>query len=512
MKAVVTAKEMAELDQFTISELGIPGIVLMENAGRGITKIALEMLQYPAGKHVVIFCGAGNNGGDGYVVARHLLNHGAIVSVYVLTDREKIKGDALINLKILENLNQDILFIDKVPVHLSPPADLVVDAMLGTGVEGALRGLYAEIAEWLDSVDVPVLSVDIPTGVNAETGAVQGPAVRATKTATMALPKRGLLFSPGREHTGELHIVDISMPEIALRQHHPNAFYVDLEWVREKLPQRSADAHKNRLGTVAVIAGGKGFTGAATMSSESALRSGAGLVYAIIPESLNPVLESKLTEVITFPVKDEGSGYLSVDELDNILEFIDSKTVVALGPGLGQSKKTIELVHAILSKSDKPLVVDADGLNSCQNHVQLLKTYKGDLVITPHPGEMSRLTGLKTKEIVQDRINIAKTYAKEWNCTLVLKGGPTVTANAEGKVFINSTGNAGMASAGSGDVLTGIIPALLAQGKNPTEAAVAAVFVHGWAGDLAAQNLGQMGMIAGDILQRLPLAFKQIME
>ncbi len=511
MKAAVTAKEMTALDQYTINELGIPGIVLMENAGRGITQIALEMLQQAAQSHVAIFCGAGNNGGDGYVVARHLLNHGATVSVFVLTERQKIKGDALTNLEILEKMGQEISFITEVADLPSRP-DLIVDAMLGTGVQGALRGLYADVAQWLATVKVPVLAVDIPTGVNADTGAVDGPAVRASKTATMALPKLGLLFSPGREYAGELHIVDISMPASAVESNSPQVYQVDRDWVAKVLPQRSPDSYKNRLGTVAVIAGAKGLTGAATLSSESAIRSGTGLVYTVVPESLNPILESKLTEVITFPIPDANSGYLSIDELDTILSFIDSKSVVALGPGMGQDDKTIKLVQALLSKIDKPLVLDADGLNSCKNNVQLLKHYKGDLVITPHPGELSRLSGLKISEIVQDRIHIARQYAQEWNCTLVLKGGPTVTASADGNVFINSTGNPGMATAGSGDVLTGIIAAFLAQGMPAADATVAAVYAHGWAGDLAAQELGQMGMVSVDILRHVPLALKQILH
>lgn len=508
MNPIVTAKEMAALDEYTISILNIPGVVLMENAGRGITEVAIEMLGPSTPKHVLILCGAGNNGGDGYVVARHLINHGHHVSVYVLSDREKIKGDARTNLTILDHMQHEVHFVKQVPQTVDPVPDLIIDAMLGTGVQGELRGIYADIAEWLSTIDVPILAVDIPTGVNADTGAVSGPAVRATRTATMALPKRGLLFSPGREHTGTLHVIDIGMPDAALRQHPPAVVQVDETWVRDHLPTRTPDAHKNKVGTAAMLCGGRGMTGAATLCSEAALRSGTGLVYAIVPEGLNSILETKLTEAITIPVS--GSSFLSVTSVDSILEFIDSKSVLAMGPGLGLHEETVELVHAILSQSTKPLVLDADGLNACVDHTALLQSYQGDLVITPHPGELSRLTGVATREIVEHRIDIAKQFAREWNCTLVLKGGPTVTATLKGKVYINPTGNAGMATAGVGDVLTGLIAGFIAQGMSAEHAAIAGVYVHGAAGDRASGTKGLMGMIAGDVLSEVPQTLNQI--
>lgn len=512
MKTVVTASQMAEMDRFTIEDLEIPGVVLMENAGRGIVQAALSIIGEPRDKVVHVYCGPGNNGGDGYVVARHLLNMGACVHTFVLTSRDKIKGDALTNLQILENMNHPIKFIEKIPAPPARTPDLVVDALLGTGVKGALRGLFAEMVEFINSLAAPVLAVDIPTGVNADTGTVDGPAIRATATATMALLKRGLLFSPGREHAGQVHIVDISMPPQVALLKDSNVRLVEKADIKALLPQRSPDAHKNKCGTVATVAGSTGFTGAAALSSEAALRAGAGLSYLCVPQSLNAIYETKITEVITWPFDDADMGYLHSGCFNELIKPLRAQNVVAVGPGLGQHKKTAELVHLLLQELDKPLVLDADGLNVCAGHTGLIESYKGDKVLTPHPGELSRLIDVENKEIVANRIEIAREVATKWNAVLVLKGGPSVVAFPDGEVFINSTGNAGMATAGSGDVLTGLIAGLMAQGLSAQSAALAGVYVHGLAGDLARESLGEMGLIAGDILKNVAPALKMLRD
>ncbi len=507
MRMVFTASEMAGVDSYAINKLNIPGVILMENAGRGIADIARRMLRQPQDKLVHIFCGPGNNGGDGYVVARHLLNHGVRVRTFVLAAADKIKGDALINLDILQSIGQQPEFIQE-PVYGDEAPDLVVDAMLGTGVKGALKGLYARTAEHINDSGCPVLAVDIPSGVNADTGQVAGPAVCATVTATMAAPKRGLLFSPGREYTGRLEIVDISMPPMVFDKRGSNVWLVDESFVKSILPQRSPDAHKNKVGMVQVVAGSAGFTGAAALASEAALRSGAGLCYLAAPKSLNAIFENKLTEVITQPVEDNDAGYFTMKNLNPLLANIEGKDVIAIGPGIGQALQTAALVQELFKILDKPLVLDADGLNICAGKTELFKSYAGDLVLTPHPGELARLTGLPAGGIVVNRIEAAREYAQKWECVIVLKGGPSITATPDGRIYINSTGNAGMATGGSGDVLTGIVAALLGQGMSVDHAAVAAVYVHGLAGDLAAEEYGQLGMTAGDILKQTPRAFK----
>jgi len=504
MKSVVTASQMAEMDALCTQKYRIPGLILMENAGRGLADVARTMLKDPIGKNVSIFCGPGNNGGDGYVAARHLTNMGAFVTVHVLAERAKIAGDALVNLTILESTGYSIDFLKRIPQTLQPPPHLIIDAMLGTGVSGPLRGLYAQAVDFLNAQSVPILAVDVPTGVDADNGVINEKAVRAQKTATMAMPKIGLLLPPGRLHAGDLSVVDICMPSEIITLKPSQTWQIEVGDIPPVLPRRAPDAHKNRCGTVAVVAGSSGFTGAATLTSQAVMRSGAGLCYLCSPLSLNPIYEIKLTEVITWPFDDAGTGYLHSGCLSQLLPKLRGQTVVAVGPGLGQHEQTVELVRQLLRELAQPMVLDADGLNACEGHTDLMKNYRGELVLTPHPGELARLTGLSTNDILRDRIAVARDCAAKWGVTLVLKGAPSVIAFTNGHIFINSTGNAGMATAGSGDVLTGIIAGFMAQGVSAQDAAMAGVYVHGLAGDRASRRLGQIGMIAGDILCNVP--------
>jgi ADP-dependent NAD(P)H-hydrate dehydratase / NAD(P)H-hydrate epimerase len=510
MKPVVSAAQMTEMDKYTIHELGIQGIILMENAGRGIVKSALSLLHDAHNKIVHIYCGSGNNGGDGYVVARHLLNMGARVQIYILAPREKIKGDADLNLRVLEKICNKIYYIEDLPGTDVESPDLIIDAMLGTGVERPLHGLYSKVVDYINSLQKPVLSVDIPTGVNADSGDVQGPAIKAVRTATMALLKRGLLFSPGREYAGHIDIVAISMPPQVIALKNPQTYLVEESDIKKMLPLRSPDVHKNSCGTVAVVGGSRGFTGAPSLTAEATLRTGAGLSYLCIPKSLNLIFETKITEVISYPFDDADSGYLHFGCLDELLAQIEKLDVIALGPGMGQHEETQKLIYALLENLKKPMVLDADGLNAAAKKPELLSSYKGEMVLTPHPGELSRLTGLSTKEIAANRFDIARKFASEWGKVLVVKGGPTLIALPDGNLYINSTGNGGMATGGTGDVLTGIVAGLLAQGLSADLAAIAGVYIHGYAGDLARDELGERGMIAGDLLKKLPLALVNI--
>jgi hydroxyethylthiazole kinase-like uncharacterized protein yjeF len=512
MKYVVTAREMAEMDRYSIETLKIPGLILMENAGIGIVRSALAILGRFENKKVAIFCGPGNNGGDGYVVARHLINAGAWVETFILAAREKIRGDALANLVILENMNHQPSFIDKMPVALHHTPDLIIDALLGTGVKGALKGIIAEAVRFINDQSAPILVVDIPTGVDADTGSVDGPAIRASRTATMALLKRGLLLSPGREQAGIVDIVDISMPESVASLKDSKTYFIERPDIGSKLPKRSPDAYKNQCGTAGVLAGSTGFTGAAALTAEAVLRAGAGLCYLMTPEKLNVIYETKLTEVITVPFNDLSSGVFHSANFPDMLPKLQEQDAVAIGPGIGQLEKTAELVHELLSKLSKPMVLDADGLNVCAGQLDLIKKYKGDLVITPHPGELARLAGVKVSNILADRIEFARRFAMEIGKIVVLKGGPSLIAMPDGRLYLNSTGNAGMATAGSGDVLTGLITGLLAQGCPAQDAALAGVFIHGLAGDMAANELGQHGLLAGDILKWTPKAIQSLLE
>ncbi len=509
MRAIVNAQQMAQMDRLAIDSYGVPGAVLMENAGRGAAEIALELFAASDGR-IAIFCGPGNNGGDGFVIARHLLNAGLDVHTFLFADPAKVAGDARINFEVLRHMGHQVVPIAELADLPPQKPDLVIDALLGTGVRGALQGLIAAAVEQINTYHVPILAVDLPTGVNADTGAVDGPAVLADVTAVMALKKRGLLFSPGREFAGELVVIDIGMPAEIVERCSPRVWELDQPAMRNLLPRRSRDAHKNRCGTVAVIAGSTGFTGAATLTSEAVLRAGAGLCYLCAPQSLYGILAAKLTEVITWPIDDAEQGFLHRSCFQEICGKIEKQSAVALGPGLGQHPETGELLSQLFPALSLPMVVDADGLNLAARHLESLIGYQGEMVLTPHAGEFSRLTGRAVDDFLPTRIEAVCKAATDWQKTVVLKGGPTVVAAPDGRVFINSTGNPGMATAGSGDVLTGVIGGLLAQGLRGPEAACLGVFAHGLAGDIAAQQKGEWSMLAGDILAALPAALQQI--
>ncbi|MBN1543683.1 NAD(P)H-hydrate dehydratase [candidate division KSB1 bacterium] len=509
MQAVTNAKEMAEMDRLAIDFYGMPGIALMENAGRGTAAIILEMFSAASGK-IAIFCGPGNNGGDGFVIARHLLNAGLEVCTYLVAKPEKISGDARINLDILQKMGHSVQTIAATTDLPAQRPDLVIDALLGTGVRGALRGLFASTVEHINRWDTAVLAVDLPTGIDADSGVAAGPAVRADVTATMALKKRGLLFSPGSDFAGEVVVVDIGMPTSVMEIQSPAVWELDESTIRSLLPHRSRDAHKNRCGTVAVIAGSVGFSGAAILASEAVLRSGAGLVYLCTPQSLNTIFETRLTEVITCPVDDAEQGFLHSSCFPEIRAQVEKQNAVALGPGLGQNAETGELVTQLFFSLSLPMVVDADGLNLAARHLRALIGYAGEMILTPHPGEFSRLIDKPVDEFLPARIDVVRRTAMEWKKTVVLKGGPTVIGAPDGRIFINPTGNPGMATAGSGDVLTGLLAGLLAQGLSAPDAACAGVYIHGLAGDIAAENKSEWGMIAGDILAAIPDSYKRL--
>ncbi len=509
MRAVVTGHQMATCDREAIERYGIPGVVLMENAGRGVARLAQELLGNVCGKRVAIFCGKGKNGGDGFVVARHLANGGAQVRVLLVGNRAEVKGDAAINLNIVEEMGlkvEEVTAAEHLPEGLD--AELIVDALLGTGLQGPVQGLMAQVIGALNEYRAPILAVDVPSGVNADSGSIAGPAVRATCTATMAALKRGLLFSPAREHAGRVTVVDIGMPCQVLTPPKVDTWQVEAVDVAQMLPARAPNAYKNTCGLALVVAGSTGMTGAAVLSAETVLRAGAGLAYLVIPGSLNAIVEEKATEVISKPVAEAAPGHLGRAAVEQVKQMFAQVTAAAIGPGLGMDPETVEAVWALVGACPHPLVVDADGLNALARKPEILARKTGRLVLTPHPGELARLTGQSREAILSDPVETARAWAQRWGEVLVLKGAPTVVACPSGVVYINSTGNAGMATAGSGDVLTGLITGLLAQGLAPEQAAVAGVYLHGLAGDLARDELGERGMIAGDIMRHVPAALR----
>jgi NAD(P)H-hydrate epimerase len=513
---VVTGTQMAAIDWETIDR-GIPGEVLMERAGKAVAEAVLnEVLKGWKDGRVVVICGKGNNGGDGFVVARVLAQEGIDVRVFLIGERQNVRGDAALNLKRAEDVGLSVIEvdddtgIDAVRREVSGTGCLV-DALFGTGIKGGVTGLSAAVIETVNAAETPVVAVDLPSGVDADTGRADGAAITANLTVTFGLTKVGHWFYPGRAKRGELRVVEIGFPHEVVERHLSGMFVTTGEAVRAWLPVRPPDTHKGECGRVVVIAGSAGLTGAATLTARAAARIGAGLVTLGTPESLHDILEVKLTEVMTRPLLEvRKRRCLSLRAVGEIRRLLQKADCLAVGPGLATYRETTELVRRIVGEVTVPTVIDADGLNALGEKPELLKYVEAPVVLTPHAGEFSRLTGLSVETILADPITAAGDFAEEFGVSVVLKGAPTVIADPTGRRFINPTGNAGMATGGMGDVLTGVIAGLIGQGMTPFEASVAGVYLHGLAGDSAMNRIGGLGLLAGELIEELPGAIREI--
>ena len=506
---------MRVAERMTMDERGIPGRVLMETAGRACADVVCAEWGTANGKRAVILAGKGNNGGDGYVIARYLQRQGWNVVVVVLAERKDITGDALDNLALLDYSMAMFCPAGGDLLHhagVFRDASIIVDALFGIGLTMEVSGVHAEAIGMINSSGRPVLAVDIPSGIDASTGRVLGDAVHADVTVTFGFAKVGHAVYPGREYAGKLKVVDIGIPdEIAASME--TYEFLDEESVRPLVKSRGRCGHKGNYGHCLIVAGATGKTGAASLAANSAVRTGSGLVTLAVPASLNPVLEGKTTEAMTLPLDDAGKGFLRVGNSDAILRAIQGKDAIAIGPGISREPETLALVRRLIKDVSLPMVVDADGLNAIAEDVAVLdKKRASALVLTPHPGEMSRLTGLSISAIEDDRISAARRFAVRYGVFLVLKGAGTVIATPEGEIAVNGSGNPGMGSGGMGDVLTGIIVSLLGQNYPPGEACRLGVFLHGFAADLVAQEKGEIGISATDVQERLPLAYQRILH
>lgn len=512
---VVTADQMRELDRRATEEYGIPSLLLMENAGLQAVLELERVFPLLTQRHVAIVCGKGNNGGDGFVVARHLFNRKVAVKVLLLARRTEIKGDARTNLEIIQKLGVPISEVTtsqalEARLGAIEEADVVVDAILGTGTAGPARGLFVEAIELLNQSGKPIAALDIPSGLNSDEGNSPGPCVNAVLTVTFGLPKRCLILYPAASFAGRVVTVDIGLPGPLLSDSVLDVSLVETGDVVGALPPRDPNANKGTYGHALVLAGSPGKTGAAGMCAFSALRIGAGLVTLALPESLNDAMEAKLTEVMTEPLPETVERTVAFAALDRVLELMKGKRVVAIGPGLSIHPETAELVRAVVNTAKAQIVVDADGINALGPNLEMLRNLALPPILTPHPGELARLLGIDRDEIVRNRIPIAQKVATSFGVYLVLKGARTLIAGPDGRVAINMTGNAGMATGGTGDVLTGLIAGLIAQGVNADMAAKAAVYLHGVAGDLAADAVGQEAMVASDLMMQIPEAIRQL--
>ena len=520
---ILLAEEMRALDRAAEEEIGIPGLVLMENAGRAVADAAEKLLGSCCHKKVLIFAGKGNNGGDGSGAGRWLHNRGAEVTLVLACTAEELSGSAADELQyyiacgatVLEVTDADDNLRFAEIENLALQADLLIDALLGTGFSGKMRSLFIRLCGCINRVKeknpaCQVLAVDIPTGVNADTGETDGSAVRADATVTMALPKLGLYLYPGAEHTGAIQVADIGMPASLLKEAAGNRILLTKEQVKALLPDRPKNAHKGSAGRVAVVAGSCGYVGAAALSSFAAVKGGAGLVSLLTPENTREILAIKLTEVMVKGLPVYNDRLVMEEAMEVVSEALEKADVLAIGPGFGVSEETGSLIREILVTTAVPCVIDADAITALKDHTELLSHMLAEKVLTPHPGEMARITGIRISEIEKNRVEVARLYAEKWQAVIVLKGAPTVIALPDGTVYLNTTGTPAMATGGSGDVLTGLIAALIGQGLTVADAAVAGVYIHGLAGELAAK--GSVGLAASELLAMIPEARNQVKD
>ncbi len=502
---LVTAAEMRTLDRLTI-ESGTPGRVLMERAGRGATQMLLGC--FPRlrrrGRRAVIVAGKGNNGGDGFVIARLLRQRGVRTEVVLLGRAADITGDAARMLRAYAGRRAPLSEITDAGLGALQTAlagaDLAVDAIFGTGLDKPVRGLHADAIELINASGVPVFAVDIPSGLNADTGLPMGAAIQAEATATFGFAKVGQALYPGARHCGQLGVVDIGLAPEAIAAHPPRTALLEDGDVARLVPARQPDAHKGDCGHVLIIAGSFGKTGAAQLAARGAGRVGAGLVTVVAPASLYPVYAAGALEVMTEALPDE-DGRIRFDSA-RLAALVTGKTAVVVGPGVGTHEGAERTVRWLLANADLPIVVDADAITVLARDPSSLRRTRAHALLTPHPGEMSRLLGTDTAAVQSDRAGVARRFATDQRCTLVLKGARSVVADASGWLWINPTGNPGMASGGMGDVLSGILGGLLAQGVPPAEAACLGVYLHGAVADRAAVD-GEIGLMASDVIPGL---------
>jgi hydroxyethylthiazole kinase-like uncharacterized protein yjeF len=511
---IATAQQIKNIDRRAIREFGIPGPVLMENAASAIMAEMERFFDGLVGVRVGIICGKGNNGGDGLALARRLSIRGVPVRVALLASFIAVSGEAKVNLAILRKMDVEITqnVSSRFVADVVAWSDIIVDALLGVGLSTPLKGLYAQTVETINASGRPVVAIDVPTGIDADTGAVRGAAVNADLTVTMALLKRGLVLFPGARHAGTVRIADIGIPSEVIEKEKISVRLLNKGSLLGMLERRAPDAHKGDFGHLLVVAGSPGKAGAAAMAARSALRTGTGLVSVGTPSGLVPIIQQQVFESMCIPLAESIDGTIGLGGENELLKVAVKMSACAIGPGLSIHYETVSMVRSLLQQIATPVVIDADGLNALVGALEVLRKTRGPVIMTPHPGEMARLLGISTSDVQKDRIGIAADFARKYKVTLVLKGAGTVIANPDGLTYINTTGNPGMATGGTGDALTGMIGSLLAQGYASLQAACIGVYLHGLAGDLAAKEKGEAGMIAGDLIEKIPQALQDTAE
>ncbi len=516
---ILTAHQMRNIDRRAISRYHVPGLVLMENAGRSVVEHLLDDLDGVEDSAIAVVCGKGNNGGDGLVVARHLHGLGFTPTVFLVARKSDLEGDPATNLRVVERL--------PIPLHVVPntaawrgladgdnplaPFEIVVDALLGTGIKGRVRGDFATIVEDMNSCGARLVAVDVPSGLSGDSVAVKGAAVRAHSTVTFVAPKLPHLFPPAETFCGQVVVAQIGVPAEAVADEGVWLEWVDEDVLAGRLLPRGDESHKGDYGHVLVVGGSVGKAGAVRLTAEAALKAGAGLVTAAAPRSVRAEVAS-YAPAMTEPLAETGQGGISRRAITGLRKMLEGKRVLAVGMGAGQGKETQATLRSLVASSEIPVVLDADGINAFVDHEDLLAGRERPLVVTPHPGEMARLAGVTPRDVQKDRVDTCRRFAINHACHVVLKGYRTLVGTPAGEVFVNPTGNPGLATAGTGDALTGAIAGLLATGLPVTDALILAVFAHGLAGDLAAEKTGLAALTADALLEHLPAALRQVEE
>lgn len=496
---IASVEIMRNIDSYCIDKLKIPGIVLMENAALKVIK-NIDVKKYNS---FCLFCTRGNNGGDGFAVARHLYNMGKDINVFLIGNENNMSHDCKVNYDILKNLGIKInkisedTQIESIKEYIKS-SDMTIDAIFGTGLSRDIEGIYAEVIKSINCNSRYTLSIDIPSGLSGDTGNILRNCVRAHKTVSFQLYKNGFFKYGAGEFIGKLVIEDIGIPRSAVEKFDTGEFVIDKCNIKDVLRERKKYSHKGDFGRVLIIAGSNGFSGAAYISTQSAVKSGAGLVTLACRENIQNIMSGKLTEAMTF----------KLEETEKLESFIEKSDSIAIGPGMGENEVTLDVLRKIINKSKNTVVIDADGINVLKENPDLLKNKSCNVIMTPHPGEMSRITGLSVDYIEDNRIEVARKFARDYDVILVLKGYNTIITDGN-TTAVNSTGNSSMASGGMGDCLTGMIASFLGQKYKPFEAACIAVYVHGLCGDRLSKNM--FCISASDVINEIPYAIKDIL-
>lgn len=496
---IATAEIIRNIDKYCIEELKIPGIILMENAALKVIK----NLDVENHNSFCVVCTKGNNGGDGFAVARHLHILNKKVEVFLVGGKEGMSSDCKVNYNILKNIGVSINKVNNLEDindlrDALDKCDVTIDGLFGTGLSRNLEGIYDSVISIINENSKYIISIDVPSGLDSNKGSVYGNCIKANKTISFQLYKRGFLSYGTDKFTGNVVIEDIGIPHLAIKKFHHNEYIMDQHMIRENFKQRDKYSYKGDYGRILVIAGSTGFTGAAYICTEGAIRSGAGLVTLACSKEIQSLLSSKLVEAMT----------VSIEEIDRLDELIKNSDVIAIGPGMGISDRTLALVERVISKSKKTVVIDADGINVLKDRLDILKNKNCEIILTPHIGEMARITGLTIDYIKENRIEVAKNFAKDNGVVLLLKGYNTVVTDGKTSI-INPTGNSAMASGGMGDCLTGMISSFVGQKYTPMYAACIAAFIHGYCGEKLSKEM--FSVSASDVLEEIPFSIKELL-